>query len=49
MMQSIASHYGHLCTPTNIMGRFVLQGDCFSITRTPNDVQIKKETDRWAI
>lgn len=38
-----------LMHPTNIMGRFVLQGDCFSITRTPNDVQIKKETDRWAI
>ena len=38
-----------LMHPTNIMGRFVIKGDCFSITRTPNDVQIKKETDRWAI
>jgi hypothetical protein len=35
--------------PDTITGRFVLKGDCFSITRTPDDVNRKKEINKWAI
>lgn len=35
--------------PSSIEGKFVLQGDCFRIARTPEDQEIKKEKNLWAI
>lgn len=35
--------------PDTITGRFVLQGDCFTITRTPTEMDMKKEKNKWAI
>lgn len=38
-----------LCMPENIVGRFVLQGDCYDIMRNEKGEEDKKETNRWAI